>query len=88
MVRKMHRCTMVIYFREVESKRVIKINQERTLHIRIISLATQEYLTSTFLRRLCDLVAQSTVLKLTYLVRRVSQKRAGVQAGNMQKHEA
>ena len=88
MVRKMHRCTTVIYFREVESKRVIKINQERTLHIRIISLATQEYLTSTFLRRLRDLVAQSAVLKLTYLVRRVSQKRAGVQAGNMQKHEA
>ena len=88
MVRKMHRCTTVIYFREVESKRVIKINQERTLHIRIISLATQEYLTSTFLRRLRNLVAQSTVLKLTYLVRRVSQKRAGVQAGNMQKHEA
>ena len=50
--------------------------------------ATQEYLTSTFLRRLSDLVAQSVVLKLTYLVRRVSQKRAGVQAGNMQKHEA
>ena len=88
MLRKMHCCTTVIYFREVESKRVIKINQERTLHIRIISLATQEYLTSTFLRRLRDLVAQSTVLKLTYLVRRVSQKRAGVQAGNMQKHEA
>ena len=88
MVRKMRRCTMVIYFREVESKRVIKINQERTLHIRIISLATQEYLTSTFLRRFRDLLAQSAVLKLTYLVRRVSQKRAGVQAGNMQKHEA
>ena len=88
MVRKIHRCTTVIYFREVESKRVIKINQERTLHIRIISLATQEYLTSTFLRRLSDLVAQSVILKLTYMVRRVSQKRAGVQAGNMQKHEA
>ena len=64
MVIKMRRCITVTYFREVESKREIHNHNhnhnQRTLYILIISLETQEYLYSTFLRRLCKATRFST----------------------------
>ena len=94
MVIKMRHCITVIYFREVESKREIHNHNQRTLRILITSLETREYLYGTFLSRLCYLVVQfldvsshqPAFLKLKHVVRR--EKRADVQAGNLQKYVA